>query len=123
MILKDLKIFSQNVQKNNFIINTILEVNYNFWLMKVYSDSSHLALKYLKDTEANIQNLLIMTSNFNIYDSSQDPSFSHHSSINNNLIIIVDYFNLDLSSLTNQVLTRYSDTPGESNSIINLMFL
>ena len=123
MILKDLKIFSQNVQKNNFIINTILEVNYNFWLMNIYSDSSHSALKYLRDTEANIQNLLIMTSNFNIYDSSQDPSFSHHSSINNNLIIIVDYFNLDLSSLTNQVLTRYSDTPGESNSIINLMFL
>ena len=123
MILKDLKIFSQNVQKNNFIINTILEVNYNFWLMNIYSDSSHSALKYLKDTEANIQNLLIMTSNFNIYDSSQDPSFSHHSSINNNLIIIVDYFNLDLSSLTNQVPTRYSDTPGESNSIINLMFL
>jgi len=30
MILKDLKIFSQNFQKNNFIINTILEVNYNF---------------------------------------------------------------------------------------------
>ena len=30
MILKDLKIFSQNIQKNNFIINTILEVNYNF---------------------------------------------------------------------------------------------
>ena len=30
MILKDLKIFSQNVQKNNFLINTILEVNQNF---------------------------------------------------------------------------------------------
>jgi len=30
MILKDLKIFSQNVRKNNFLINTILEVNQNF---------------------------------------------------------------------------------------------
>ena len=30
MIVKDLKIFSQNVQKNNFIINTILKVNHNF---------------------------------------------------------------------------------------------
>jgi len=30
MILKDLKIFSQNIQKNNFLINTILEVNQNF---------------------------------------------------------------------------------------------
>ena len=37
--------------------------------MNVYSDSSHSALKYLKDTEVNILNLLIMTGNFNIKDS------------------------------------------------------
>ena len=30
MILKDLKIFSQNIQKNNFIINIILKVYFNF---------------------------------------------------------------------------------------------
>ena len=30
MIVKDLKIFSQNIWKNYFIINTILKVNYNF---------------------------------------------------------------------------------------------
>jgi len=29
-MLKDLKIFSQNVRKNNIIINTILEVNHDF---------------------------------------------------------------------------------------------
>jgi len=158
MILNNLKIFSQNVWKNNLIINTVLEINSNFdiifiqelswstirsipsfnnceeellvgvanhpnwltfarasdlvndfpriviyvnirlsslcfslckdiishrdillvlffnnndifWLMNVYSDSSHSALKYLKDTEANIHNLLIMTDNFNIRDS------------------------------------------------------
>ena len=37
--------------------------------MNVYSDSSHSALKYLKDTEAYIHNLLIMTGNFNIQNS------------------------------------------------------
>ena len=37
--------------------------------MNIYSDSSHSALKYLKDTKANICNLLIMSSNFNIRDS------------------------------------------------------
>ena len=37
--------------------------------MNVYLDSFHFALKYLKDSEANIQNLLIMTGNFNIQDS------------------------------------------------------
>ena len=146
MILKNLKIFSQNVRKNNFIINMILEVNYNFnvifiqepswttirsipsldncegiplvdvvnypnwliftresnmandflrviifinirlsffyfsfhkdivnhrnilvsffnnsnifWIMNVYSDSSHSAIKYLKDTEVNIHDNL-----------------------------------------------------------------
>ena len=37
-----------------------------FWLMNVYSDFSHSALKYLKDTETCIQNFLIMTEDFNI---------------------------------------------------------
>ena len=30
MILKELKIFLQNIQKNNFLINTVLKVNQNF---------------------------------------------------------------------------------------------
>jgi len=64
-----------------------------------------------------------MTGDFNIHDSSWDLSFSHHSSISDDLIIVADSFNLDLSSPTNQVSTRYSDTPGKSNSIIDLMFL
>ena len=37
-----------------------------FQLMNVYSDSSHTALKYLKDTEVNIHNLLVITGDFNI---------------------------------------------------------
>ena len=37
-----------------------------FWLMNVYSDSLHTALKYLKDTEVNIHNLLVITGDFNI---------------------------------------------------------
>ena len=212
MILKDLKIFSQNVWKNNFLINTILEVNQNFdiifiqeplwmtirtipnsvncegiplvgipnhpnwlifarepcsandsprviiyvnvrlssfwfsfckdiinhkdillayffndnnifWIMNVYSNSSHSALKYLKDTKMNIPNLLIMTGNFNIRDSIWDPSFPHHSTISDNFMIIADSFNLDLSIPTNQVPTRYLDTVSEANSVIDLMFL
>ena len=90
--------------------------------MNVYSDSSHLALNYLKDTEININNLLIMTGNFNIRDSLQDLSFSHHSSISDNLIIIANSFNLDLSTLTNPTPTKYSDTEEEANSVIDLMF-
>ena len=39
------------------------------FLINIYSDSSQLALKYLKDTKTNIHNVIIMTGNFNIRDS------------------------------------------------------
>ena len=64
-----------------------------------------------------------MTGDFNIQDSIWDPSFPYYSSINNNLIIIADSFNLDLLILTNQISTRYLDTVSKSNSVISLMFL
>ena len=93
------------------------------YILNIYSDSSHSALKYLKDTEVNISNVLVMTSNFNIRDSLWDPSFPFHSSISNNLFMIADSFDLELSSPTNPGPTRFSNTEGESNSVIDLMFL
>ena len=56
-----------------------------------------------------------MTGDFNIQNSLWDPSFPHHSSISDDLLIIADSFNLDLSIPTNQVLTRYSDNANDSN--------
>jgi len=94
-----------------------------FYILNVYSDSSHTALKYLKDTEANINNVVLMTGDFNIRDSLWDSSFLFHSSISNDLIIVADSFNLALSSLTNPCPTRYSEMAGELNSVIDLMFL
>ena len=69
--------------------------------MNIYSDSSHSALKYLKNTKANIHNLLIITSDFNIQNSLWNLLFPHHSTISNDCLIVTDSFNLDLSSSTN----------------------
>ena len=91
--------------------------------MNIYLDSSYSALKYLKNTEVNILNLLIMTGDFNIRDSIWNPSFPHHLAISDDLMIIADSSNLDLSFPTHRVPTRYSDTAGESNLVIDLMFL
>ena len=43
-----------------------------YFIINIYSDSSHLALKYLKDTEVNINNVLVMIEDFNIRDSLWD---------------------------------------------------
>ena len=81
--------------------------------MNIYSDSLHSTLKYFKDTEMNILNLLIMTSDFNIRDSIWNLSFPYHSAISDDLITIADSFNLDLSFSTHYVPTRYSDMAGK----------
>jgi len=64
-----------------------------------------------------------MTGDFNIRDSIWDLSFPHHSAISNDFMILANSFNLDLSITTHRISTRYSDTTGEANSVINLIFL
>jgi len=130
VIYINIRLFSLHFSLQKDIINhkdilLVLFFNNNkiFWLMNVYSDSSYSALKYLKDIEVNIHNLSIITSDFNIHDSHWDPFFPYHSTISDDLIIITDSFNLDLSISTNQVLTRYLDNVNDSNLVIDLMFL
>ena len=110
---------------NHRDINLLSFFNNNlfFFILNVYSDSSHTALKYLKDTEVNIDNVLIMTGDFNIRDSLWDLTFPHHSTISDDLFIIADSFNLTLSTATNPCPIRYSDVAGEANLVLDLMFL
>jgi len=123
--ISSLRFLFRNDIFNHWDINLISFSNNNIchYILNVYSDSSHSALKYLKDTEVNINNVLIMTGDFNIRNNLWDPSFQFHSSISDDLIMIVDSFDLALSSPTNPGPTRFSDTARESNSVIDLMFL
>jgi len=85
------------INHKDILLASFFNDNIIFWIMNVYSDSSNSALKYLKNTEVNITNLLIMTGDFNIRDSIWDPSFPHHSAISDDLMILADSYNLDLS--------------------------
>ena len=71
------------------------------FLINMYLDSSQLALKYLKDTKANISNILVMTGNFNIRDNLWDSYYLHHSIHSDLLFDIADSFFLGLSIPTN----------------------
>jgi len=70
-----------------------------FFMINIYLDDNHSALKYLKDTEANICNVLIMAGNFNIRNSDWDSLYLFYSSYSGFLVKIVESFNLTLSSV------------------------
>ena len=72
-----------------------------YFLINVYSDSSQTALKYLKDTEADISNILVMTGDFNIRYSSWNLSFLHHSTHCDLLNNIADSMDLYMFRPTN----------------------
>ena len=92
-------------------------------MINIYSDFSQIALNYCKDTEANINNILIITVDFNIRNNIWDLLFPHYSAHSNTLTDIADSLNICLSKSTNQVPTRYVDNLNNSKSTIDLMFL
>ena len=94
-----------------------------YFIINVYSNSSQSALKYLKDTETNIYNMVIMTSDFNIRDCSWNSNFPFHSSHSDSLFDITDSFSLEISKPMENVPTRYSDNDHKTNLVLDLVFL
>jgi len=80
------------------------------------SDNHQVTLKYLKDTEVSIHNILIMVGDFNIRDRKLNPSYLFYLSHSDSL-------DLKLSSLVYQVSTQYINNPNSSNLVINLIFV
>ena len=115
----------QNDVLNHRDISCISFLNQDsiYFMINVYSDSSQLALKYLKDTESNIHNVIIMMDDFNIRDSIWDPNFLFHSSHSNSLFDIADSFSLDISKPLENIPTRFSDNDHNTNSVLYLVFL
>ena len=93
-----------------------------YFMLNVYSDSSQSALKYLKDTESSIHNVIIMTGNFNIRDCRWDPYYMFHSIHSGSLFDIADFFSLDISNPIKNVPTRFSDNDHNTNSVLDLVF-
>jgi len=86
-------------------------------------DSSQPALKYLKDTETNIHNIIIITGDFNIRDSLCDTNFQFHSVHSDTLFDITDSFSLTISKPSENFPTRFLDNNCNSNSVLDLVFL
>jgi len=57
------------INHRDIILISFVNNHISYFIMNMYSDSSHLALNYLKDTKVNIDNVLLMTGDFNIRDS------------------------------------------------------
>jgi len=105
-----------------FCISFLNQVS-TFFMINVYSDSSQSALKYLKDTEVNISNVIIMTEDFNIRDSIWDPNYPFHLYNSELLFDIADSFSLNISNPIENVPTRFSDNNNNADSVLDLVFL
>jgi len=93
MILKNLNIFSQNVQKNNVLINTVLEVNYHFNIIFI-QESSWTTLRTISNSE-NSEGILLL-------DVPSHPNwltFARELCSSNDSPRVLVYINIRLASL------------------------
>ena len=93
MIIKDLRIFSQNVQKNNLIVNTILKVNaeFNIIFIQELSWSTICSIPSFRNCEGELLVEVVNHSNW--------LTFSRSLETESNYPRIVTYVNIRLISL------------------------
>ena len=93
MILKDIKIFSQNVHKNNFVINTILEAynSYDIIFIQELFWSSICSIPSSMNKED--KELIEVSNHSNCITFSKNPSYIWNSPK------VITYINVRLSSL------------------------
>ena len=60
------------------------------FIINIYSDSDQTALRFLSQNIINLNNIIIMTNDFNIRDSDWDPNFRHYSIHTKDLITIAN---------------------------------
>jgi len=65
------------------------------FILNIYLDDHQSALKYLKNIEANTNNVIIMAGDFNIRDSNSDPYFPYHFIHADILLELANSFNLE----------------------------
>jgi len=92
-------------------------------MINIYSDEHQSTLKYLKDTKANICNILVIAGDFNIRNRDWDFSYSFHLTHSDSLTNIADSFDLKLLCSIQQVPTCYANNANNANSVIGLLFL
>ena len=96
---------------------------YTFFMINVYLDEYQTALKYFKNTETNLCDVLVMARDFNIRDRKWNPSYLFYLTHSNSFLEIADFFDFKLLCSIQQVLTWYAKNPNDANSVINLLFL
>ena len=85
--------------------------------INVHLDNQQDILNYLKNTEVNLNNILIITRNFNIRNNDWDLLYSYYLSYTDILQEV------ELLTPINPVPTKYADNFQGLNSVLDLMFL
>ena len=93
MIFKDLKIFSQNVWKNNLIVNTILELKVDFNIIFIQESSWSTICTIPSSRNREGESLVGITNYLNWL------TFSRSSEMENDYPRVVIYVNIRISSL------------------------